>query len=107
VVGGVGPLPVRIDTAGAAGQPATGQTWDALGELAAAQGDPPSDTHGSGQYRKRLTATLVARAPAPAAGERPPPPPAGRARTAAGSARPSPARRPAGCCRAGAGSWAT
>jgi len=69
VVGGVGPLPVRIDTAGAAGQPATGQTWDALGELAAAQVDPPSDTHGSGQYRKRLTATLVSRALAQAAGE--------------------------------------
>ena len=69
VVGGVGPLPIRIDTAGAAGQPATGQTWRALGELAAAQVDPPSDTHGSGEYRKRLTATLVSRALAEAAGE--------------------------------------
>ena len=67
VVGGVGPLPVRIDTAGAAGQPATSQTWQALGELAAAQVDPPSDTHGSGEYRKRLTATLVSRALAQAA----------------------------------------
>jgi aerobic carbon-monoxide dehydrogenase medium subunit len=67
-VGGVGPLPVRIDTAGAAGQPATAETWRALGELAAAQVDPPSDTHGSGEYRKRLTATLVSRALAQAAG---------------------------------------
>ena len=69
VVGGVGPLPVRIDTAGAAGLPATAETWRALGELAAAQVDPPSDTHGSGEYRKRLTATLVSRALAQAAGE--------------------------------------
>jgi carbon-monoxide dehydrogenase medium subunit len=69
VVGGVGPLPVRIDTTGAAGQPATNQTWHALGELAAAQVDPPSDTHGSGDYRKRLTATLVSRALARAARE--------------------------------------
>src|SRR5262249_58848486 len=67
VVGGVGPLPVRIDTAAAAGQPATPQTWQALGELAAAQVEPPSDTHGSGEYRKRLTATLVSRALAQAA----------------------------------------
>ena len=29
VVGGVGPLPVRIDTAGLGGQPATPQTWQA------------------------------------------------------------------------------
>jgi aerobic carbon-monoxide dehydrogenase medium subunit len=69
VVGGVGPLPVRIGTTGAAGQPATSQTWHALAELAAAQVDPPSDTHGSGDYRKRLTATLVSRALAQAAGE--------------------------------------
>jgi carbon-monoxide dehydrogenase medium subunit len=69
VVAGVGPVPVRIDTTGAAGQPATSQTWHALGEHAAAQVDPPSDTHGSGDYRKRLTATLVSRALAQAAGE--------------------------------------
>jgi carbon-monoxide dehydrogenase medium subunit len=69
VVGGIGPLPVRIDTAGVAGQPATPQTWRALGELAAAQVEPPSDTHGSSEYRKRLTATLVSRALAQAAGE--------------------------------------
>ena len=69
VIGGVGPLPVRIDTAGAAGQPATAETWRALGELAAARVNPPSDTHGSGEYRKRLTATLVSRALAQAAGE--------------------------------------
>jgi carbon-monoxide dehydrogenase medium subunit len=68
VVGGVGPLPARIDTAGLAGQPATPETWRAAGELAAAQVEPSSDTHGSGEYRKRLTATLVSRALAQAAG---------------------------------------
>jgi len=68
VVGGVGPLPARIDSAGLAGQPATAETWRAAGELAAAQVEPPSDTHGSGEYRKRLTATLVSRALAQAAG---------------------------------------
>jgi len=68
VVGGVGPLPVRIDTAGLAGQPATEATWRAAGELAAAQVEPSSDNHGSAEYRKQLTATLVSRALAQAAG---------------------------------------
>ncbi len=68
VVGGVGPLPVRIGTAGLAGQPAGPQTWRAAGELAAAQVEPSSDNHGSAEYRKRLTATLVSRALAQAAG---------------------------------------
>jgi carbon-monoxide dehydrogenase medium subunit len=67
-VGGVGPLPVRIDTAGLAGQPAGPGTWHAAGELAAAQVEPPADNHGSSEYRKRLTATLVSRALAQAAG---------------------------------------
>ena len=68
VVGGVGPLPVRIGTAGLAGQPAGPRTWRAAGELAAAQVEPSSDNHGSAEYRKRLTATLVSRALAQAAG---------------------------------------
>jgi len=68
VVGGVGPLPVRIGTAGLAGQPVGPQTWRAAGELAAAQVEPSSDNHGSAEYRKRLTATLVSRALAQAAG---------------------------------------
>jgi carbon-monoxide dehydrogenase medium subunit len=67
VLGGVGPLPVRIDTAGLAGQPAAPETWRAAGELAAGQVDPPSDLHGSSEYRKRLAATLVSRALAQAA----------------------------------------
>ena len=68
VLGGVGPLPVQVDTAALAGQPATEQTWRAMGEHAASQVDPPEDTHGDAAYRRRLTATLVARALAEAAG---------------------------------------
>jgi carbon-monoxide dehydrogenase medium subunit len=33
-----------------------------MGEHAAGQIDPPGDTHGDAAYRRRLTATLVARA---------------------------------------------
>ncbi|TCO64810.1 FAD binding domain-containing protein [Actinocrispum wychmicini] len=66
VLGGVGPKPVVVD-ADLAGRPATEDTWRAAGEAAAAQVDPPSDGHGSSAYRKKLTATLVARALAEAA----------------------------------------
>jgi aerobic carbon-monoxide dehydrogenase medium subunit len=62
VLGGVGPLPVAVDAGPLAGQPAGERTWQAMGEHAASQIDPPDDTHGSAEYRRRLTATLVARA---------------------------------------------
>jgi len=62
VLGGVGPRPVEVDAGPLAGQPAAAGTWQVMGEHAAAQIDPPDDTHGSGQYRRALTATLVARA---------------------------------------------
>ena len=62
VLGGVGSLPVEVDASALAGQPAAAGTWQAMGEHAAGQIDPPDDTHGSGQYRRRLTATLVSRA---------------------------------------------
>jgi carbon-monoxide dehydrogenase medium subunit len=62
VLGGVGAQPVQVDTAALAGQPADPGTWQAMGEHAAGQIDPPDDTHGSGEYRRRLTATLVSRA---------------------------------------------
>ena len=61
-LGGVGPLPVVVDTAPLTGQPATEQTWHAMGEHAARQIDPPEDTHGSASYRRQLAATLVERA---------------------------------------------
>jgi aerobic carbon-monoxide dehydrogenase medium subunit len=62
VLGGVSTLPLVIDAGALAGQPVAPQTWQAAGELAAAQVDPPSDGHASGEYRKKLTATLVSRA---------------------------------------------
>ena len=62
VLGGVGPLPVEVDASALTGQPATARTWEAMGEHAAGQIDPPDDTHGSGEYRRTLTATLVSRA---------------------------------------------
>ena len=51
-----------MDTADLAGQPAAAATWQAAGELAAAQIDPPADGHGSAGYRRKLAATLVERA---------------------------------------------
>jgi carbon-monoxide dehydrogenase medium subunit len=62
VLGGVGPRPVEVDAAPLSGQPATAETWRAMGEHAARQIDPPDDTHGDAAYRRRLTAVLVARA---------------------------------------------
>jgi carbon-monoxide dehydrogenase medium subunit len=62
VLGGVGAQPVQVETGVLTGQPAVPVTWQAMGEYAATQIDPAEDTHGSGEYRRRLTATLVARA---------------------------------------------
>jgi aerobic carbon-monoxide dehydrogenase medium subunit len=62
VLGGVGPRPVQVDAGALSGQPATADTWQAMGEYAAGQIDPPNDTHGDARYRRRLTAILVARA---------------------------------------------
>ena len=62
VLGGVGSRPLLLDTDELAGAPASAATWRAAGELAAAAIDPPSDGHASGDYRKRLAATLVTRA---------------------------------------------
>jgi len=69
VLGGVGPQPVQVQASALAGQPAGPGTWQAMGEQAASQIDPPDDTHGTSEYRRRLTATLVSRALAEA-GER-------------------------------------
>jgi aerobic carbon-monoxide dehydrogenase medium subunit len=62
VLGGVGPQPVEVDASPLAGQPASTDTWQAMGEHAAGQIDPPEDTHGDAEFRRGLTATLVARA---------------------------------------------
>ena len=69
VLGGVGPQPVQVEADALAGQPAGPDTWQAMGEHAASQIDPPDDTHGGSEYRRRLAATLVSRALAEA-GER-------------------------------------
>ena len=62
VLGGVGPQPVQVETGVLAGQPAGPDTWQAMGEHAATAIEPPDDTHGSSEYRRRLTVTLVSRA---------------------------------------------
>jgi carbon-monoxide dehydrogenase medium subunit len=62
VLGGVSPAPFVVDTADLAGRPASPDTWRDAGEIAAAQIDPPDDGGGDAAYRRRLTATLVARA---------------------------------------------
>ena len=62
VLGGVGPQPVQVEAGALAGQPAVPATWQAMGEHAATQIDPADDTHGGSEYRRRLAATLVARA---------------------------------------------
>ena len=62
VLGGVGPQPVQVESGVLAGQPAVLDTWQAMGEHAATVIEPPDDTHGSSEYRRRLTATLVSRA---------------------------------------------
>ena len=69
VLGGVGPLPVVVESVeeAVAGRPPTEATWREVGELAARQIDPPSDAHGSRDYRRKLAATLVARGLAEAA----------------------------------------
>jgi carbon-monoxide dehydrogenase medium subunit len=68
VLGGVGPQPVQVAAGVLAGQPAGPGTWQAMGEQAASQIDPPDDTHGTSEYRRRLTATLVSRALGEASG---------------------------------------
>jgi aerobic carbon-monoxide dehydrogenase medium subunit len=71
VLGGVGPRPLEVDAAPLSGQPASAETWRAMGEHAAGQIDPPEDTHGDAAFRRRLTVTLVARALAEASGQVP------------------------------------
>jgi aerobic carbon-monoxide dehydrogenase medium subunit len=62
VLGGVAPVPFTVDAAELSGRPASPQTWQAAGELAAAQISPPEDADGGASYARHLTATLVRRA---------------------------------------------
>jgi aerobic carbon-monoxide dehydrogenase medium subunit len=61
VLGGVGSAPVRVGMDAISGQPASEETWQAAGALAAEQIDPPADLDGDAAYRKNLAAALVAR----------------------------------------------
>jgi carbon-monoxide dehydrogenase medium subunit len=68
VLGGVDPLPFVVDGLDElAGSEANEETWLRIGELAAERVDPPADGHGSADYRRALTRTLVSRALAEAA----------------------------------------
>jgi carbon-monoxide dehydrogenase medium subunit len=68
VLGGVDPLPFTVDGLDAyAGRTVDDNTWQEIGEIAAEQINPSSDGHGSADYRRKLTATLVRRALAEAA----------------------------------------
>lgn len=51
------------------GKPATAETFAAVGKLASERVDPYGDIHGSAEYRRDLTATVLARALAEAAEE--------------------------------------
>lgn len=63
-LGGVDAVPVRIPEAEAvlAGSELGGEAFAACAEAAASAIDPGSDAHGSAEYRRTLTRTLVVRA---------------------------------------------
>lgn len=62
-LGGVGPTPVRATTAELVltGERLSSDAIDAAARTAADEIDPPSDQHGSSQYRRQLTRVLVRR----------------------------------------------
>ncbi|GAA4831006.1 FAD binding domain-containing protein [Saccharopolyspora rosea] len=64
VLGGVAPVPVRVPEAEAvlAGGEPGDELFEACADAAAAAIDPPADAHGSAEYRRALTRTLVLRA---------------------------------------------
>lgn len=64
VLGGVDAVPVRADAAEEvlAGADLSSELFREAAEAAAAEISPGTDVHGSGEYRRKLTRTLVARA---------------------------------------------
>jgi aerobic carbon-monoxide dehydrogenase medium subunit len=64
VIGGVDEVPLRVEAAEAvlAGSDLGAQAIDEAARVAAGEVDPSSDVHGSGEYRKHLTAVLLRRA---------------------------------------------
>jgi aerobic carbon-monoxide dehydrogenase medium subunit len=63
-LGGVADRPLRLPDVeqAAEGQPATAGMFEEIGRAAAAAVDPPADLHATSDYRRLLTARLVARA---------------------------------------------
>ena len=70
VIGGVDEVPLRVRDAEdvLAGSGLDPEALEAAGEAAARAVDPPSDIHGSADYRRRLTGVLLRRAVAQALG---------------------------------------
>jgi aerobic carbon-monoxide dehydrogenase medium subunit len=70
VLGGVADVPLRIPEAERVleGADAGGEAFEEAGQAAAQAIDPPSDVHGSADYRRDLSAVLIRRALAEAVG---------------------------------------
>jgi carbon-monoxide dehydrogenase medium subunit len=71
VLGGVADTPLRIPEAERAleGADASREAFEEAGRVAAKEIDPPSDIHGSAEYRRDLSAVLIRRALMEAAGD--------------------------------------
>jgi carbon-monoxide dehydrogenase medium subunit len=70
VLGGVADVPLRVPEAERVleGADASQEAFDEAGRVAAGEIDPPSDVHGSAEYRRDLSAVLIRRALMEAAG---------------------------------------
>ena len=71
VLGGVADVPLRIPEAERVleGADAGGEAFEEAGRVAAGEIDPPSDVHGSAEYRRDLSAVLIRRALIEAVGD--------------------------------------
>jgi carbon-monoxide dehydrogenase medium subunit len=71
VLGGVADVPLRIPEAERVleGADAGGEAFEEAGRVAAGEIDPPSDVHGSAEYRRDLSAVLIRRALMEAVGD--------------------------------------
>ncbi|HZD65720.1 MAG TPA: FAD binding domain-containing protein [Acidimicrobiales bacterium] len=72
VLGGVGPVPVRVEGANdlLVGRPLDAEAAAALAEVVAATVEPPADLHGSTDYRRALAGEMAVRAVRGAMGAR-------------------------------------
>ena len=71
VLGGVADVPLRIPEAESVleGAEVGGEVFEEAGQAAAKEIDPPSDVHGSADYRRDLSAVLIRRALSEAVGD--------------------------------------